>query len=564
MMDAEREAKKAGRWGTLSTGFRVAVVGLLLAGCSTEYYRKSADQEAYKIIKARSPKVSNMETNFTIETNAIVALDDLPVVGKVEAELGASGTNEIGCRILPLERALAIAVKNSRTYQTRKENLYIEALSLALTRHRYTPIFGGGASALWKRSAQEGVDGMVEKQSAEVQGNVGLDLLMSTGARLATDFTMDFQRFFLGGPGTVTSSALSASLTQPLLRGRGYKVTMENLTQGERDLLYALRDFVRFRKDFTVQIVSAYYNVLRSRDQVRNAWLGLQATRTSAIKSRAQFNEGRTRMADLSRYEQNTLNNESVWIGSVRGYKQSLDSFKLTLGLPIDAQLVLDGRELTNLKIQHPPITAEEATRIALVSRLDFYTTRDQFADAARKIDLAANGLKADLDAVLQANVPSKPGSGIPELDFRQTQVSGGLTVNLPLDRKAERNTYRVSLITYDRARRALEQAVDDIKLQILNSWRQLDEAKRQYETSEISVKLAETRVQEQTLLDELGRANSEEVLSAQNDLTAQRNSLTTQLISHVVSRLSLWRDMGVLMIKENGKWEEIEDVKPK
>jgi len=130
-----------------------------------------------------------------------VALDDLPVVKEVGAELGVAGTNEIGCRILSLDRALIIAVKNSRTYQTRKETLYIQALSLALTRHKYTPIFSGGASAVWQRSSQEGVDGMVEQQSVETKGNVGMDMLMSTGARLATDFTMDFQRFFLGGPG---------------------------------------------------------------------------------------------------------------------------------------------------------------------------------------------------------------------------------------------------------------------------------------------------------------------------------------------------------------------------
>ncbi len=540
----------------------LALIGGGLLGCSTEHYRKSADKEAYQIIQQRSPKVPNMETNFTIEPNAVVALNDLPLVETIDVTLGSTSTNELGCRILPLSRALKIAVKNSRTYQNRKETLYLQALSLALTRHRYTPIFGGGASAFWRRSARDSVDGLVEVQSADTSGNLGMDMLMSTGAKLATDFSIDFQRFFLGGPQTVTSSSLAASLTQPLLRGRGYKITMENLTQGERDMLYALRDFVRYRKDFTVSIVSAYYNVLRQRDQVRNAYLGLEATRRSAKKSRALFNEARTRMADLARYEQDTLNNESSWIGAVRSYKQSLDSFKLTLGLPIDTRLVLDKQELANLKIDHPEISAEDAIRVALVSRLDFYTTRDQFEDAERKIGIAANNLQADLDVILQASVPSKPGDGIPELDFRKTSVSGGLALDLPLDRKAERNSYRASMITYERARRALELAVDTIKLDILNSWRQLDEAKRQFETSVISVKLAENRVREQTLLEELARSNSEEVLSAQRDLTSQRNNQTTQLINHAVARLTLWRDMGVLTINDAGGWEEINDVK--
>ncbi len=39
---------------------------------------------------------------------------------------------------------------------------------------------------------------------------------------------------------------------------------MENLTLAERNLLYALRDFTRFRKQFSVDTAAAYYRVLQS------------------------------------------------------------------------------------------------------------------------------------------------------------------------------------------------------------------------------------------------------------------------------------------------------------
>jgi len=47
------------------------------------------------------------------------------------------------------------------------------------------------------------------------------------------------------------TSILSATVTQPLLRGSDRKVVLENLTQAERDTLYQVRFFNRFRVSLT-------------------------------------------------------------------------------------------------------------------------------------------------------------------------------------------------------------------------------------------------------------------------------------------------------------------------
>lgn len=534
-------------------------------GCTRKQYQKSADKEAYKAIAQKSGSVSNMETHFSIETNALIKLQDLPTLEKPEEAMGPEGTNELGARILPLSRALEIAVKNSRNYQNRKESLYLEALNLTLARHRFTPIFSGGASSKYegtKVQSDANVDKLTSQQDVTGQGNLGVDMLLRSGARIAVDFTSDFTRFVVGDTSVATHSRLAGSLTQPLLRNGGYKATMENLTQAERNLLYALRDFTRFRKEYAVQIVTAYYNVLSSRDQVRNAYLGYKAFRKTSERTRAFVEVGQQRVADLGRLRQEELNNETTWINAIRSYKQNLDQFKILLGLSPEMNLALDDQELERLKIVHPTLGITDAVRIALANRLDLYNQRDQFEDAGRKIGIAANGLLPDLDLVLAANVDSKPGSGLPELDFNKTYWSGGLNLNLPLDRKSERNTYRSTLINFERSRRDLELKVDSIKLDIYDGWRNLDQARRNYESSDLGVELSKRRVEEQDMLSELGRATSEEQVAAQNSLTDSLNKRTSALISHYTSKLSLWRDLGILMIKDNGQWEDISDVK--
>jgi outer membrane protein TolC len=548
-------------------GLLCCLCALLAAGtgCTRKQYQKSADKEAYKVIAQKSGSVSNMESNFSIQTNVQVKLQDLPVIQKPEESMGSDGTNEVGARVLPLSRALEIAVKNSRNYQNRKESLYLSALDLTLARHRFTPIFSGGASSKYegtKVQSDAAVDKLTSQQDVTGNGNVGVDMLLHSGARISVDFLSDFTRFVVGDTSVATHSRLAGSITQPLLRNGGYKATMENLTQAERNLLYALRDFTRFRKEYAVQIVTAYYGVLSSRDQVRNAYLGYKAFKKTSDRTRAFVEVGQQRVADLGRLRQEELNNETTWINAIRAYKQNLDQFKILLGFSPEMNLALDDKELERIKIVHPTLSVSDAVRIALANRLDLCNQKDQFEDAERKIGVAANGLKPDLDLVLAANVDSKPGSGLPELDFNKTSWSGGVNLNLPLDRKSERNTYRATLINYERSRRELELKVDSIKLDIYDGWRNLDQARRNYESSDLGVDLSKRRVEEQDMLSELGRATSEEQVAAQNSLTDSLNKRTSALISHYTSKLSLWRDLGILNIKDNGQWEEITDVK--
>ncbi len=544
-------------------------IGLWLgAGCSSKHYRESADKEVYGILRQKTPLVPDMPADFTIETNQVAGLEDLPTVSQIEPALGTTASQEIGARILPLDRALEIAFKQSRTYQTRKETLYLEALRLTLTRHQFNPIFSGALGGGYQGSrskaenVQAGVDRITEQHSVYGSPSLGFDMLLRSGARIATDFTADFFKYVIGGdPRAVTSGRLASSLTQPLLRGGGYRATMETLTQAERSLLYSMRTFVQYRREYAVTITQGYFRVLQNRDQMRNIYQSYQSFKTSADRQRAFVEVGQQKVSELGRLQQQEINSETSWISAIRTYQQSLDQFKITLGLPTEARLVLDDRDLEKLAIQHPSIEVEDALRIALANRLDLYTQRDRLEDAARQIDLAKNNLLPDLDFVLQASATTQPGTYLPELDYSRLQWSAGLNFDPDLDRKSERNSYRSSLISYQQSLRDLELAVDNIKLGVIDDWRQLDAAQRNYQSSELGVALSLNRVNEQNLLTELGRGTPELLVDAQNNYTQSRNQLTSALISHTIARLGLWRDLGILTVKENGQWEDITDV---
>lgn len=555
-------------------------LALVVAGCSAAHYRKSADRDAYRTIREKTPLVKNMDPNFTIEHTNRVHLEGLPVTTNLYESLGADAEKEQEARVLNLEAALDLAVQHSRAYQARKESLYLASLRLTATRHTFTPLFSSSASGrfsgqtdlatsvvydpLTGQFKQVTSDNLVETHKVNASGSVGVDYLIRDVGKLTVSFTTSFLRF-LGG-GQQPSSSLNATLVRPLLRDAGYMTQMESLTQGERDLLYALRDFTRYRRDFSVQIATAYYNVLSIRDSVRNNYANLQSSRRNADRTRALANEGRVTQSDLGRLAQQELTSESAWINAIRSYKSALDNFKLQLGLSVNENLVLDDTELADLRIRHPLIDVDDAIRVAVAARFDYLNLKDQLVDSDRKLKLAANMLKPRVDLTSSVDLNSNPNktTGFQPPDIDRYNYSVGLNVDPGLDKTADRNAYRSALITREQAARSVEEEEDTIKVQVRDGWRTLDSAKRNYEIAEIGVKLAERRVEEQTLLAELGRAKAQDQVDAQNDLVSSKNQRTQALVAHTIARLNFWNNMGILYIKDRGQWEEPQDEKTK
>jgi len=548
-------------------------------GCTANHYRKSADKEVYKAIGQNTPAVPNMDTNFTIEQTNVLSLEGLPVTTNVFDFLGPDAEREVGAHVLSLEEALLIAVRHNRAYQSRKEQLYITALNLTLARYRFRPIFTGGGRARIIGQTEQAIsvvvdpvtqqpkvllsDNVIEQRRVAADGFLSVSWLIRDIGLITASVSADFLRYVTGDPRALTSSQAGATLSRPLLRNAGYKQQIEQLTQAERDLLYDLRAFTQFRKTFSVQVASAYYGVLGIRDTVRNNHLNVLSSRLNAERSRELAREGRITQADLGRLEQQVLTTESDWNNALRAYKQALDNFKLLqLGIAVDTRIALDEAEFRALEIRDLQIQPDDAVQIGLAARLDYLNAKDRYQDSVRKVDVTANALKPQLDLVSAVGIRSPPdqSSGFPVPDINRYNWSAGLNVDLPFDRQAERNSYRAALIAEKQAVRALEQQADEIKLDVRESWRTLDQAKRNFEINQLGVQLTERRVEEQNLLAEVGRANAQNQVDAQNDLIRSKNQITQALVSHTIARLQFWANTGILYIKDNGQWRELKD----
>jgi len=519
-----------------------AVISAMTGGCAPSRYKAEADTEVYQIIDSKWREGFGTRVNYRIPDGPS-SPNDVQIQQEVSSD------------VLSLAEAVALATANGRDYQQRKEQLYLTVLDLTLVRHRFARQWFGTVDA---RYANER-----DAESVSGGGALGFNQTLAEGASISAALALDWVRFLTGDPDTSLGSVLTASFAQPLLRGRGRRIAQEDLTQAERDTLYEIRSFNRFRETYVVSIANDYYRAVQLRDVVANARNDYERRVQSKERLEMEAEAGRRPSFEVDQAVQDVLRAQDNVVAAEERYALALDAFKIRLALPTDAEVELDPNELEALRrmeVIEPDYTLDAAIETALSRRLDLANSADGVEDAARKVMVAADGLGAELNLVGGTTIGSTPKTGFTRLEFDQGSYRLGLEGALPLDRKAERNAYRESLIVLEQQGRAHENDVDTVKLDVREAYRQLQLQAESYRIQKNSLALAEKRVESTSLLLQAGRVTTRDLLESQDALLQAQNDLTGALVAHTIAKLNFFRDIGLLRVRPDGMWEPPRD----
>lgn len=208
-----------------------------------------------------------------------------------------------------------------------------------------------------------------------------------------------------------------------------------------------------------------------------------------------------------------------------------------------------------------------DAVSIALENRLDLMNARAQVMDARRQMEVAANRLESVLNVVTNGSIRSSGNSN--PFDFRgdQSTFQVGVQFTAPLDQVQLRNTYRLSQITYDRARRAYLALEDTIRNTVRSEWRQLQTSALNFETSRQNLRIAALQLDSaiETFNQPArpgqpatGTGNANQGLNLINALQAvlqAQNSLIQFWTQYEQTRINIHLDMDIMQVDERGIW---------
>ena len=595
-------------------------------GCkSPSDYRSNADKVAADIIEEKQKQSLGRTENFNIErpsdilrrrllagqellysgdaslgTDKLQPIKHWPESG-YPAAVSSADVNDINIPVEPnkpvklsLIDVLQVGARNSSDYQSQKEAVFQAALSLDLTRNNFRNIF----IARVQSNLSTDTTGEETVTNLDTSGTAEVTRKLENGIALSTAMAIDLANLLTQGG--VSSLGLSADTTVslPLLRGAGRHIVTEPLTQAERDVVYQIWKFERFKRTFAVGIAREYFSVLRQMDAVTNAQKNYSSAIASARWSRRRADAGRIREIDVDQAMQRELSARNNWISAQEQLKSRLDSFKNTIGLPTDAQIELDPNDLEQLRgrannileqirttpqgqtsqtappadapVELLPASYEDAgplemnesvaVKLALENRLDLHEAIGRVYDAQRQVVVKADALRAGLTLGGSANFSDNDDDG--RIHFEGGQYAALLLLDLPVEKTRERNDYRNSLIALEQATRSVQDLDDQIKLYIRSELRALLESRESLKIQAQSVVVAEKRVRSSTLFLEAGRIQIRDLLDAQDALLAAQNFLTQAVVNYRIAELELQRDMDVLKVNKQGLWQEFSPEK--
>ncbi len=515
-----------------------------LVGCSHEHIKNQVDKDVYAILKTVEKDIFGESSQFSIDT---------PNSKKKPKEISAqkilNSRSKKTKLEMPLDLALDYAIKNSREYQSSKEQLYLAALNLTGEKHRFRPRFFGNTRATGTFESGDEVLGQSDT-------NLGFNRAIKTGGTLGVSIANDLLRYFTNDPRESAVSVLSLNIAQPLLRGAGRKIATEQLTQANRDVIYAIRDYTHFQNTFSVRIVTDYFDLLQSKDVIVNEYNNYLSRKENVAYLKARSDREKPESVGIA--EQSELQAKNNYIQAITRYRNQLDLFKITLGLPQTVQLKLDDTEISRLRksgARAMTTSNAQAFAIALKHRLPLFNQIDRFEDQKRQVAIAADQLKTELNLTSNTTLNSEGRVDYAKFDFRDVRTTLGLQLDLPLDRLRERNQYRTTLINFEAATRTLGRNFDELRNLLDQLIRELDQFRESYQIQKNAVKLARDRVEGNRLRLQAGTALFRNLSESQDALLAAQNAETQSIVNYLEARLGLLVELGILDSSQKSYW---------
>lgn len=419
---------------------------LLTVGCSRSHYRVQADHDAYGVIAERSfdPRWAADKTRIDMDPRSryfdAYSADCPPMpqddplsqryMKLVDGKAGWKHWYDNGFRAelenphwgqalddyvelsedgsirLDLDTALRLAYVHSPDHQRQLETLYLSALDVSGERFRLDTQFFAGYDAVFDHAGSlipatlifnpasgnyeiaPAIDG-IESNRLTVGKSPAIELQrrFATAGQLLVGFANSFVFEFTGGDANLSSSLANFTFIQPLLRGAGRDIALEQLTFEERKLLANLRAYGQFRQGFYTQVaigelgvagpqrngqstnlvvspaplfVGGYAGLLQQLQQIRNSEDNLNLQLRTLAQLEALLAVGIIDLVQVDQFRQNVENERTVLLRSQNDLERALDTFKTsTLGLPPDLRVDLD-----DSLIQQFRLVSEEATGI--------------------------------------------------------------------------------------------------------------------------------------------------------------------------------------------------------
>ncbi|MCA9129740.1 MAG: TolC family protein [Planctomycetales bacterium] len=511
----------------------LSIVFGTIFGCSRSQYRRNADRESYCLINSRQsdprwelptrpvePAANSRMYVAVVDECGPKPQDDLAAKRYMDCPDCKDNTryydripnksstenpiwvdylprNEDGSVDLTQQLAIDLALIHSRDYQTEFESVYGQALVLSGNRFEFDAQWFGGLGAGFTAN---GADLGGGRTLAVTTDRLGFSRSLAGGGQFATSILNGLSWNFASGGVSSGSAALVTTFTQPLLRGAFRHVRLENLTQAERSLLYAVRDFARFRRLFYVDVTTSYLGLLSQAQAIRNTQTNVANLSQNLVEHQSYAELETVSQVAVDQVFQQYQNGRLSLLSAEQSLITSQDAFKFQLGLPAWVPFKIDETLLEPFELVEPELEMLQEEAQQLYQRLVQYlpperapkafllSAYDEFVQLRERVNELAPDVQAEFETwkkrIDQTDVAQLASDDRLDLEQQRTisqRVEASLAeVNLVLADRETSNATVLKLINEYEEDATIASDADEAKkalLELLDSTETVDPA---------------------------------------------------------------------------------------
>lgn len=311
--------------------------------------------------------------------------------------------NESGDVEVDRDLAVDLALLHNRDYQSSYEALWLSALNLAENRYDFENRWFGRTGSDFNAAG----DGPFASRLLDRSHQLGFRRNLAGGGQFLTNLANSFVWELGGTNASSISTNLLLSLTQPFLRGAFRHVRLESLTQAERNLLYAVRDFVRFRREFYLDITQRYLGLLTTLQSLENQRSNLTSLDLNLREHEELSRRQLVAPIQVDQVFQDYQNGRLRVLAAERRLQDELDAFKFVLGLPPEVPITIDQQFLLPFELNDPALDRLQDDVDQLYFNLvQYLPSRIDFLDEdvpPPPVELIESSFKATRESTLRA-----------------------------------------------------------------------------------------------------------------------------------------------------------------
>jgi hypothetical protein len=232
----------------------------------------------------------------------------------------------------------------------------------------------------------------------------------------------------------------------------------------------------------------------------------------------------------------------------------------------LDMSLLQAKIRSNSIEVTDVQLAPAMATEIARFFRRDWMNARASLVDQWRQIEFVADQLDGSIDLVFAGDIGNETDNPF-RLNYENGQLQAGLRFDAPIVRLAERNDYRQAIIEYEQDRRRMYQFEDEVKRNLRQTLRIIEQNKILFELNRRSVQVNIEQVElNRYALEEpvrpgagnaarLGATTARDLTQALTGLNSALNDILETWVEYESLRMNLDFDLGTMQLDESFRW---------